>query len=390
LPILLAGKRGGRFAAQAQLPPELSASSSDQCILPFACPIDYNRRGWMLFDVMHIRKAWVRQERAAKSMSKAIGICVVGAGVIAERHMQAHERLGGVHPAWVVSRPAEAAADFARRWKFVRCGTELEPALAEPSVQLVLISSPSPLHSEQAIAALRAGKDVIVEIPVALSWPHAQGLAQVAAQLGRRVWVCHTLRSTAALRLVRERVRGGQLHLTHISGFFGIPRRRNQGMGGVGTRTWIDNLLWHHGCHQVDASLWVLEMPAVRRVQALWGQAHPALGMALDAGVQIVTAGGELITQSLSYNVERGLWQLQFIGHEDVLTFEDGRLTSETGERLVPETSLADLIVQNRELLHAFRSGEKCEYDLASVLPTMEVLGRAQACADPTHSMVPN
>jgi 2-hydroxy-4-carboxymuconate semialdehyde hemiacetal dehydrogenase len=323
-------------------------------------------------------------------MSEPIGFCVIGAGAIAERHLQAYARLGGVRPTWVVSRPDQAACDFARRWKFAHWGSEIEPALAEPSVQLVLIASPSPLHSEQAVQAMQTGKDVIVEIPVSMSWPEAQRVAQTAATLGRRVWVCHTLRSTAALRLVRERVRSGLLHLSHIAGYFSIPRRRNQGMGGVGTRTWIDNLLWHHGCHQVDAALWALGVPAVSRVQALFGPAHPTLGMDLDVGVQMVTAGGELITQSLSYNVEQGVWQLQFICREDVLTFQDGRLTNEAGQELVPETPLAELTVQNGELLHAFRSGEKCEYDLASVLPTMEVLGRAQACADGANTEAPN
>jgi len=325
-------------------------------------------------------------------MSAPIGICVIGGGAIAERHLQVYAQLGGVDPRWVVSQPAEAAADFARRWKFAHSGTAVEPALGNTSVQLVLIASPSPLHSQQAVQALQAGKDVIVEIPVALSWPDAQRVADVAATLGRRVWVCHTLRSTPALRLVRERVQNGQLNLTQIAGFFGIPRRRNQGMGGIGTRTWIDNLLWHHGCHQVDAALWVLGitgvpgMPAIPRVQALLGPPHPQFGMALDVGLQMVTAGGVLITQSLSYNVEHGVWRLQFIGHEDVLTFQDGRLTNEAGEELVLETPTSDLTIQNRELLHAFRSGDSCEFDLPAALATMEVLGRAQACAETGES----
>jgi 2-hydroxy-4-carboxymuconate semialdehyde hemiacetal dehydrogenase len=315
-------------------------------------------------------------------MPDSVGICIIGAGAIAERHMQAYSQLDGVVARWVISLPAEAADQFARRWGFAHSGTRIEPALADPSVQLVLIASPSPLHSQQAIQAMQAGKDVIVEIPVALSWPDAQSVAQTAENLGRRVWVCHTLRSTPALRLVRERVQNGQLHLTHIDGFFGIPRRRNEGMGGVGIRTWIDNLLWHHGCHQIDASLWVLGMPAVTRVQALLGPDHPTFGMALDVGVQMVTSGGVLITQSLSYNVEHGVWRLQFIGHEDVLTFEDGRLTNEAGEALVPETPTADLSVQNRELLEAFRSGMTSEYELSALLGTMEVLGRAQESAN--------
>lgn len=315
-------------------------------------------------------------------MSDSTGICLVGAGAIAQRHIQAFERLGGVQRRWVVSHPPNAAREFAQRWDFAQSGALIEPALEDRSVQLVVIASPSPLHSEQAMQALQAGKDVIVEIPVAMSWPDAQKVAQVAASLGRRVWVCHTLRSTPALRLVRDRVRSGELHLTHISGFFGIPRRRNQGMDGIGTRTWIDNLLWHHGCHQVDASLWVLGMPAVPRVQALFGPAHPTFGMVLDVGIQMVAAGGQLITHSLSYNVEQPVWQLQFIGHEDVFTFRNGRLTNESGEELMPERPIVELTVQDGEILQAFRSGKTCEYELAVVLPTMEVLGRAQGSAD--------
>jgi len=80
--------------------------------------------------------------------------------------------------------------------------------------------------------------------------------------------------------------------------------------------------------------------------------------------------------------VEQPTWRMQFIGHEDVLTFQDGRLTNEAGEMLVPETPVVDLTVQNGEMLQALRCGDKCEYELSQVLPTMEVLGRAQRSAE--------
>jgi len=223
---------------------------------------------------------------------------------------------------------------------------------------------------------------VIVEIPVGMSWPEAHNVSQVATAQGRRVWVCHTMRSLPALQIVREQVRSGRLHLTQIAGYFGIPRRRNQGMEGTGTRTWIDNLLWHHACHQIDASLWALGMPAVSRVQGLFGPVHPTLGMVLDVGVQFSVAGGALVTHSLTYNLERSLWRLQFIGHEDVLTFDLGRLTNEAGQELAPEARTTDCTMQDREILDAWRNGGATEYDLATVLPTMEVLQRAQDSAD--------
>lgn len=315
-------------------------------------------------------------------MAKSIGLCVIGGGAIAARHMQAFQQIGGVLPRWVVSDVEASAGDFARDWKFAQAGTSAEQALADPLVDLVLIASPSPLHSDQALLAMQAGKDVIVEIPVAMSWQAAQHVSQMAAALGRRVWVCHTLRSRQALRVVRERVQSDRLHLTQIAGFLGTPRRRNQGMEGVATRTWIDNLLWHHACHQVDASLWVLGMQAVSRVQALYGPRHATFGMVLDLGVQLTAADGTLITQSLTYNVEHSAWRLQFIGHDDVLTFDQGRLTNEAGEELSSEPASVDCMNQDREILDSWRAGSATEYDLASVLPTMEVLERAQRSAE--------
>lgn len=315
-------------------------------------------------------------------LMQPVGLCVIGGGAIAARHMQALQRSGGVLPRWVVSDRDDLARDFAGRWGFPEAGVSTAQALADPLVRLVLIASPSPLHSSQAIEALRAGKDVIVEIPVAMSWPDAQAVAQTAAEQGRRVWVCHTMRSLPALGVVREHVQSGRLHLTHIHGFLGTPRRRNQGMDGVGTRSWIDNLLWHHACHQVDASLWVLGMPPAARVQALFGPAHPTFGMALDLGMQYTTAAGTLVTHSLSYNVEHSAWRLQFIGHEDVLTFDHGRLTNEAGEELAPEHRSTDCTSQDQTILHALETGEACDYDLSQALATMEVLQRAQRSAE--------
>src|SRR5437763_2047065 len=49
--------------------------------------------------------------------------------------------------------------------------------------------------------------------------------------------------------------------------------------------------------------------------------------------------------------------------------------------RARPQTLAVELTVQNCDLLHGFRSREKCEFDLPAKLATMEVLGRAQHCA---------
>ena len=63
-----------------------------------------------------LRQSQLQQIHEMTTMSEPIGICVIGAGAIAERHLQAYEQLGAVRPRWVVSHPAETARDFAQRW----------------------------------------------------------------------------------------------------------------------------------------------------------------------------------------------------------------------------------------------------------------------------------
>ena len=309
-----------------------------------------------------------------------INLCLVGTGGIATQHIEAFTQIGGVHPYWVVSRRPKAVEDFAQRWNFDYYGIELEKALIDPKIDLVLITSPSDVHADQTINALKAGKDVIVEIPVATSLSDAIHVEKISRETGRRVQVCHTMRSFSAIREIKQRVQTGQLSLTHITAFFAIPRRRNQSWAGQ--RNWIDNLLWHHGCHLIDVAMWVLGVDRVEQLSAIIGSSHPQFGMAMDVSIQFKTAKHQLITQALTYNAEEMCWDVRFIGNEDVLIFEKGRLLNEKGEDLIPETSHLDLVFQNRKMLSALRDGTKSDFELESVLPTMRVLDAAEQLAN--------
>jgi 2-hydroxy-4-carboxymuconate semialdehyde hemiacetal dehydrogenase len=222
--------------------------------------------------------------------------------------------------------------------------------------------------------ALNAGKHVIVEIPAALSLAEAQELSALSKRADRRVLVCHTMRSFPALREVRRRIDAGELHISHIVSFFGIPRRHNQSWAGQ--RDWIDNLLWHHGCHQVDASLWVLRASSVAGLSAHTGRIHPTFGMAMDVSLHY-SIGDQLFTHALTYNTEQFMLELRFIGDEHVLTYRNGQLLDGEARPVLPEFSWLDLTVQDGEMLATLSAGQETEFDIDSVLPTMEVLHSA-------------
>jgi 2-hydroxy-4-carboxymuconate semialdehyde hemiacetal dehydrogenase len=302
-------------------------------------------------------------------------LCLVGAGGIARQHMEAFSEIG-IEPRWVICRTLENASRFAREWNFPHWSTDLDKALEDQTLDLVLLCSPSGLHAGQAVRCLEAGKHVIIEIPVALSLADAQRVKQVAREQNRRVFVCHTMRSFPSIVEVRRRVQSGSLHLSQIAGYFGIPRRKNESWAGQ--RHWIDNLLWHHGCHQVDAAMWILGIERVERVHSFIGRRHSQFGMALDVSIQFITRSGQLVSQALSYNTAQFVWEQRFLGDELSLTFRNGKLLDEQDQPVLQEHTWLDLRAQNRAILTAFHQSQPSDFDLGSVLGCMQALDAAE------------
>jgi len=305
-------------------------------------------------------------------VNAAPGLCVIGTGAIAADHMIALDHLGMKDRPWVVSRRPEAAEEFASNWQFERWSTRPDEALEDARVSLVIITSPNALHAEQASMALRAGKDVVLEIPASLTLPDVENLSRLSNETGRRLFVCHTMRSFPAIREVRRRMETRELQISQILGFFAVPRRHNQGWSGP--RSWADNILWHHACHQVDATLWVLGTDHASKLRCLEGESHDDLAMVMDLSLGFSCDDDVVVSHSLTYNSDHLLWELRFIGRQVTVVFRNGALLDEEGRELVPEHSIRDLGTQDEEILDALATGSPCSFDIDSVLPTYRVL----------------
>src|SRR5713101_5830575 len=137
-------------------------------------------------------------------------MCLVGYGSIARAHLEA---LAGEPVTWdtVMGRVPEATASFAREFGFKRHTTDLDEALSDPSIDAVLITSPTDLHAEQTEKALRAGKHALVEIPLATSLRDADALGSLARERGKQLMVCHTQRYYPPLLEARRWIAEGRL-----------------------------------------------------------------------------------------------------------------------------------------------------------------------------------
>ncbi|HEY2956681.1 MAG TPA: Gfo/Idh/MocA family oxidoreductase [Actinomycetota bacterium] len=121
-----------------------------------------------------------------------------------------HLRLGVAWTACVDPDPARLA-EVNRRYPWVRTSRDAGGVLADDAVDALVIASPARTHAELARRALRAGKHVLVEKPLALSTAEAVALAEQADASGLVLLVGHTFEYNPAVAKVRALLQAGDL-----------------------------------------------------------------------------------------------------------------------------------------------------------------------------------
>ena len=109
----------------------------------------------------------------------AIKTALVGYGNAGKTfHSPLIDAASGLDLAVVVSTRPEAVH---ANWPDVAVVGDFDTALADPSIELVVIATPNQLHAPQAIAALKAGKHVVVDKPFAIDRAEAQTIVDAAS-----------------------------------------------------------------------------------------------------------------------------------------------------------------------------------------------------------------
>ncbi|HVB97659.1 MAG TPA: Gfo/Idh/MocA family oxidoreductase [Chloroflexota bacterium] len=315
-----------------------------------------------------------------------MNLALLGYGSIARSHMKALAD-EDVRLRTVMGRLAEPTAAFAAEYGFERHTIDLDEVIDDPAVDAVLITSPTDLHASQAEQVLRAGKHALVEIPLATSLAEVDRLAHLAREQKRCLMVCHTQRFQPAIVEARRWIVDGRLHVHHVLARFGFLRRENVNWLGR-RRSWTDNLLWHHGCHAVDTSLWLLGATEAV-VTSQTAAPSPHLDIPLDLDVLLRTPSDQLISVNMSYNTMLKFNDYLLIGEETTLLATLQRLESPDGVVLdkTGDTDSGAIRAQDREFLAAIREEREPSVNAASVRPTMAALQAAQDQYDNANSL---
>jgi len=313
-------------------------------------------------------------------MSKTIRVALAGAGAFGVKHLDAIKLIDGVEVVSLISRDIGKTRETAAAYGIAHVGTDLADSLAQADVDAVILCTPTQMHAAQAIACLRAGKHVQVEIPLADGLADAQAVAALQRSSGLVAMCGHTRRFNPSHQWVHKKIVAGEFSIQQMDVQTYFFRRTNMNALGQ-ARSWTDHLLWHHAAHTVDLFRYQCGGEIVQ-ANAVQGPIHPVLGIAMDMSIQLKSSTGAICTLSLSFNNEGPLGTyFRYIGDTGTYLARYDDLFDAKEQKIDVSkvaVSMNGIELQDREFFAAIREGREPNASVAQVLPCYEVLHRLE------------
>jgi len=287
------------------------------------------------------------------SQERRIGVGLVGCGQIAQTsHLEILGSLPGVRLAAIAELDDDRRATAAGRVPGVRALTDYRDLLALDDVDAVVLSLPPAAHADAAVAALRAGKHVYVEKPLATERDDAQAILAAWRESGRVGMIGFNYRFNRLYREAKEILDAGDLGRPRaVRSLFTTAARPMAGWKQA--RASGGGALLDLGSHHVDL------------VRCLLGEAVEEVDCALHSGVteddtatlRLRLASGVLV-QSLFSNCATD--DERFEVH-----CERGRVMVDRGRGLAAQVSTGTPGSRRRDQLrHLYRSARGVGYGI--------------------------
>jgi 2-hydroxy-4-carboxymuconate semialdehyde hemiacetal dehydrogenase len=307
-------------------------------------------------------------------------VCLAGHGAFGIKHLEAMSRIPDIEVISLAGSNMESAREVAQQWKIPHWTANLGESLAQPGLDAVILTTPTQMHAAQGVECMRAGKHVMIEIPMADSVADSERLVRTQEETGVVAMAGHTRRFNPSHQWIHKRIRAGELKVLQMDVQTYFFRRTNTNALGK-PRSWTDHLLWHHACHTVDLFGYQTG-ESISRSFALQGPKHPTLGIAMDMSIGLKTASGAICTLSLSFNNDGPLGTFfryicdngTFIARYDDLL--DGKNNSIDVSKV--DVSMNGIELQDREFFAAIREGREPNASVAQCLPAMQTLGNLE------------
>lgn len=318
-------------------------------------------------------------------MNKTLRIGFIGAGGIARWQADQLKKVSGTEVAAAADPSEPALEQFKKQFNPPHVFKDWRKMLALPGLDAVSICTPNKLHCLPTIAALKAGKHVLVEKPMAMNAGEAQAMVAAARKAKRLLQIGFQWRFTPAAQLLRRRV---------ASGSFGdILYVRCQALRRRGIPSWgvFGRKDLQGGGPMIDIGVHILEMAHFiigapkpvsasaachtylgnKKPEALcgWGAWDHKTYTVEDLAVGFVrfaTGGSLVIESSFAAHIEKDIFTLQIMGTRGGATFDPLQIFSDDQGYMLTSTpafvgSQDAFEYKMRHFVECARDGKKCE-----------------------------
>lgn len=203
----------------------------------------------------------------------AVRVAVIGTGGIAGAHLNAYAQVPEAEVVAVCDIVPERAENAAKRWGVAKWFTDYRRVLQLPEVEAVDICTPHAFHAPIAIAALKAGKHVLVEKPMASNLKGAAAMVKAAKEAGKVLFCGIKSRWAASTRQIKSFVDSGALGDIYFAEIVSTRRRGIPGWGSTFIRkeTAGGGVVLDLGVYLVDTLLYLLNFPKPLTCSAIVG-----------------------------------------------------------------------------------------------------------------------
>jgi 2-hydroxy-4-carboxymuconate semialdehyde hemiacetal dehydrogenase len=307
-------------------------------------------------------------------------ICVAGQGAFGIKHLEAIAKIDGIEVVSLAGGNPAGTEEVARKFGIPHWTGDLAESLKQPGVEAAILTTPTQMHADQGEQCMRAGKHVMIEIPIADTLKDSERLARVQRETGLIAMGGHTRRFNPSHQWIRKRILAGELKIQSMDVQTFFFRRTNMNAAGK-PRSWTDHLLWHHACHTVDLFQYQTGEIA-HRANAVQGPIHPELKIAMDMSIQLKVPSGAVCTLALSFNNKGPLGTFfryicdngTYIARYDDLV--DGEQQPIDLSKV--DVSMNGIELQDREFFAAIEEGREPNASVAQCLTAMQTLDRLE------------
>lgn len=210
-----------------------------------------------------------------------LGVGIIGGGGIAQGvHIPGYQKLDNVRVVGV-SDPFEGARTACKtRFNIENTYADFEEMLANPDIHAVSVTTPNFLHADATIKALRAGKHVLCEKPLAMNAEEGQAMVDAARETGNKLMCGYNYRFTPEVQTLKKFAEAGEFGDMYFARTIAMRRRGIPGWGlFISKEKNGGGPLIDIGVHMLDSTMHVMGFPKPVKV---FGQTFQKFGKRSD------------------------------------------------------------------------------------------------------------